>query len=173
MEFKEIISRHKNKVLNIAIIILAFVIANKIYQKQTKDIGQLEMQKDLEIKKNEILQDIAHKEEYLGSLRNIVNTKDVSEITNTLSRFAKESAVNIVSFKPQIGMEYPAYFRYSFEMILFADDYNAIGKFISKLENSTDIYIIDALRMQFNEGEGQQEGGRKASMLVSTILIKD
>lgn len=145
MELTEPINKNKNRILNIALIILAFVIASNIYKKQTKEIESLQAKIDLEIKKNGVLKNIGQLEKEINSYKNFLTKKDSNLIMNTIGNIAKEVGVKIVSIRPNLEQSYPDYIKFPFDLVLSASNYHAIGKFISELESHPDVYVIETL----------------------------
>lgn len=168
----KIFYRHKNKVINMAIVLLALLVSNNIYKRQAADIAQFRSRKDTEIKKNEVLNNIALGQKNIRRLKDIINRKDISRTINTLGDIAKASAVEIISLKPQAEKDdNPVYVKYSFNVVISAADYHSIGKFISTLEKSADIYMVDDMSIELiKEGNKTKH---QAGITLSTILIKD
>lgn len=177
MDFIDSINTHKNKVVNIILIILALLIANNIYKTQAKNIATLREKKDAELKKNAVLKEIVKLEKKITAVKNMVNNKDISTVINTLGNIAKESSVKIVSLRPQTERDYPFYVKYSFDLNVMSSSYHPIGKFISKLENSADIYTVDLINIrpisaQYIPQTEATTDKINVELKVSTILIK-
>lgn len=177
MDFVDTINAQKNKVVNIVIIILALLIANNIYKGQAKNIAMLRDKKEAELEKNAVLNEIVKLEKKIAATKNMVNSKDISTTINTLSNLAKDSSVKIVSLRPQTEKDYPFYVKYSFDLNVKSSSYHQIGKFISRLENSTDIYAVELINIRPIEGQYIPETEAttdkiNAELKVSTILIK-
>lgn len=169
----------KNKVLNTVIILAALIIAFNIYQAQLKNTTSLQERKDTELKKNKLLGDISQLEKWVNSYRQFLGKKDMSFMINNITNLAKDSGVNVVSFKPLEGRNFPLYVKYPLELILEAADYHSIGEFISKLESHPDIYImeaVDVLRQKVKPDERATAKGKAAKLKVtlrlSTVLFK-
>lgn len=171
------VSRYKNKILNvnIAIIILSLIIANNIYKRQTAILESLKKKRDTEIKKNESLENISQLEKKINAYRNYFNEKDISLVITKINEIAKASDIKIISFKPQTARDYPVYVKQSFLLTISAKDYRQLGEFVSKIENSPDIYMIDS----FNIKSLALEQEKKAltdkigvELIVSTIVFK-
>lgn len=171
MDLVNLITKHKNWVLNSAVIIFALFIGNGIRKIQAKNITLLTENKNDAIKKNETLGRIDQLQKIINSYKNIVNKKDVSLAINTLGNIAQDASINIVSLKPQGEHAYADYVTYPFRLLIEAANYHAIGKFISKLENSGDIYTVDSISISKRDtGKGNK---LSAEVQLSTVLIKD
>ena len=169
MEFtQEVINKHKNKLLNILVLIIAVIVAYNIFKVQNLKAVSLENKKETEIKKNEVLAEINKLENKIGSYKKFINRKDVPSVINTINNIAKESMVKIVSIKPQPDKDdNPDYAVYSFSLLVNAEDYHALGRFIAKLESSSDLYSVDNLDIKT-----VQEETIAADLILSTFLMK-
>lgn len=181
MDFSDIkfsdLLKKKNRLLNGLIILLAVIAAYNIHKIQAKNTRALMERKEIELKKNETLEVIARSEQKMGDYKIFLKPKDMSMVINTINELAKNSDVRIISFKPFEGYTYPLYIKSPFEVNLKADSYHSIAKFISKLENHPDIYIIESANLKQDAGAlqpaGQEPGDKVAAQLrVSTILFK-
>lgn len=168
-----LITKQKNNILHLAILMLSVIIAVNIYKGQVKKIASLNEKKEAAQRKNALLQDISRFEKRIDLYKGVINNKDVSAIINTLSNIAKDSSVRIISIRPRPETDYPAYIKYYFSLSVTAKDYHTIGKFIGRLENSTDIYIIDNVDMGILPKAGEDRGDKvSVDLMLSTILLK-
>ncbi len=170
MDLIELSNKYKNKILNIAIIILALIISSNIYKKQAKEIESLKGKTNVEIKKNNMLKSISQLEKRINTYRNLFAKKDVSENINTISNIAKESGIKIVSIKPipEQRQIYPEYIKFPFNLVLNTSKYHALGKFISKVEGYRDVYVIDSLEMRFEPTKEELTVNLKVSSIAFT-----
>ncbi len=141
----------KKKIFGIGIIIITIVVALVIHKSQTKKVESLHAQKDAELKKNEILTEIGRSEKTIKLYGNILGKKDPASVMNALSSIAKESKVTMVSIKADSEENRSLYIRSPFSLVIEANSYHAIGKFISKVENNADIYFVDAISIKARE----------------------
>ncbi|MCM8795762.1 MAG: type 4a pilus biogenesis protein PilO [Candidatus Omnitrophica bacterium] len=179
MDFK-----YKNQLVNIFIIILGLIVASNIYKTQDKIMQTLKTEKEEAVKKSGILGEIKQLEKKINVYKKYLTKKDPLILTNNINNFAQESGVKIISVRPEGEIEYPAYIQYSFSLVISASDYHKIGSFISKLENSVDIYIIESLNIESSnflrsteQTEARQiEAGQteeiNATLVLSTIFFK-
>lgn len=167
------VNKYKNKIVNIGIIVLALIIANNIYKAQATAVKSLRQSKDTEIQKNEILGDIGRSEKKISAYKRALEKKDVLVIDD-LTDMAGGCGVKIISVKPAAEKAYPVYIKYFFDLVISTQNYHQVGKFISKIENSPNIYIIERLNIKpFSGTEGRGEGARISAVLtVSTVFFK-
>jgi len=165
---------NKNIFINIAIILIALPIAINIHKFQLKNIKLLEEEKGIEIKKNEVLENIGQLEKIISSYKDYLNKKDISLVMNNLSNTAKGAGVNIISFRPHTPEDYPMYIKYSFDLVIGVDSYHALGKFISDLESSPDVYFVDKLTIRSTQKDRElaQTDTLIINLTLSTILLR-
>jgi len=142
------IKKYKNQVLNIGIIILAILIAANIYKKQDKAISLLNAQKELEVMKNTEFNNIGSLEKKNNAFKNYLVKKDPGLIINTISSFANELGIKILSIKPESAIKFEQYSKWPFEIAFIASSYHDLGRFISKIENSKDLLVIDNISVK-------------------------
>jgi hypothetical protein len=150
MEATEVLSKQKNTIFNVVILIVCILAAAKIYEFQMKEVSQLKSNKEVELKKNEIMANIGRTGKKIDSYKGLLTLKDTSEIISTLSTLAKDSQVKIVSLRPNSPVRYSEYSKIPFALTLSAANIRALGNFISRLESYQDVYAVDsiAVRMQ-------------------------
>jgi len=169
------INRYKNRILNVAIIVVSLFTAYNIYKDQAKAIQILNGNKQKEIEKNEILGNISKVDKKIRTYKAFMNKKDVSLIIDNLGKIAENSNTKLLSIKPDPEQIYPLYVKYAFNLGLVVDNYNTLGKFINKLEKSDDVYVIETLGV-FAEHSSSKEAEMKGlivNMRVSTFLLRD
>lgn len=162
----------KNKILNFAIIILALFIAFQIYRSAEENINSLIRQKDDQLKKNIILNEISVLEKKIEKYKKAFVKKDLSSVMDTLSDIAKNNSINIISVKPASEEAAGDYVKTSFIITVNAASYHSLGDFISQLESSKDIYIVDELSVASGGPERAVENitsGLAVNLKISTI----
>jgi Tfp pilus assembly protein PilO len=167
MELTALVNKHKNKIVNIAIIILAIIISANIYKKQADGIETLKTKKGIEKKNNDVIKDINQLVEKINSYEKLFTKKDASLVINTITGIAKQSGIKIVSMRPDSEQAYPNYVKLPFGLTVSADNYHAIGKFISKLEGYQDVYIIDSAGIRFDNQSKEFTVNLRLSALAS------
>jgi len=141
----------RKRVLSIGIILFTLIITLIIYRVQIKKIELLHVNKDSELKKNEVLKEISRSEKTIKLYKNIFSKKDASSVMNTISNIARDSNVRLISIRPGNEENQPLYIKCPFILVIDADNYHAIGKFISSIENQSDIYFVDAISIRSQE----------------------
>jgi Tfp pilus assembly protein PilO len=161
---------NKNSILNLAIILLSFMISyNAIYKKQVKEEGVLKQKINEEAKKNEVLKNISNKEKTLKAYNNLIPRKDANLIINTLTNIARASGVKITSIKPGQEQRNPDYIKTPFKLTIAAPGYNALGKFIGEIENYRDIYMaVETLNIMFGGEARELSVNLKVSSIANT-----
>lgn len=173
MDINHFIDKYKNHTVSIVVILAALIFANNIYQAQSKDIARLKADKDVEIKKNELITGIDSLEKKIDKYKKLLNNKTSSSVINALNNIAKESGVSITSLKPAEEKIAEFYTTYSFSVDVEADKYNSLGRFINKLESSPDIYIIDTLSIDKNTDSESANNKLSAKIGLSTIILRE
>lgn len=162
-------NKYKNLVLNIVIIIVACIVSVKIYKRQVSQMEALKTQKEMEIKKNASFQNIGKLEKKLDAYKNLLARKDANKIINDITNLAKESDIKIVSIRPVPEEAEQDYIKLPFDLAISASDYHTLGKFISKLESYTDVYVIESLEITSES----QKKELTANLRLNTIIYKD
>lgn len=162
-------TKNKNTLLNVLILLIAcFIAFNFIYKGQEQQLQSLTARKDVESKKNAVLENIKGMEKKIDDYRSMLPKKEVDEAINTISNLARGEGLKIVSIKPPTSEEKtPEYTKASFDVSLSASSYHALGRFISNLESYADVYIVDSVDIM------PQEEGKEltANLKISTIAV--
>lgn len=171
MDLTALVNKHKNKILNIALVLIALIIANNIYKAQANAIAVLKENKDAELKRNALLGEVSLLEKKINLYKDNINKKDPSAVINTIGGIANESGVKIASFKPGKEKAGQFYTTYPFDLVVNADTYHNIGKFIGRLESHPDIYLVELAGIKTEEEQGEVKKGLSANIKVSTVLL--
>ncbi|MDP2923164.1 MAG: type 4a pilus biogenesis protein PilO [Candidatus Omnitrophota bacterium] len=166
MELTEL-NKYKNKLFNLAVIIFALMVAGNIYKKQAKDIEALRGAKGTEIKKNALLANIGQLEKKINAYKKIFVKKDANLVINTIGNIAKELGIQVVSIKPVGELAYPAYLKLSFDAVISAPGYHALGRFMSRVESWQGIYVIEAVEIKSQTETGALTVNLRLSNLVT------
>lgn len=167
MELIALANKNKNKLLNLAVIIIAFIIASNIYKQQTREIGALKSKSNTETKKNTVIENISKLEKSIGSYKNLLAKKDAGSIINTVSNIAKESGVKIVSVRPIAEQRQADYIKFPLNLVLSVPNYHTLGNFISKIETYQDVYVVESIDIRFQE----QAKELAVSLIISSIAF--
>jgi len=157
--------KYKNTVINIAIIILALVIASNIYKKQVNDLDSLKQKKEEEIKKCGVLENISNLEKKINSYKNTIPAKDANLVINAISNIARDSGVKILSIKPVAEQRQPDYINIPFDLTVSAANYHIIGELINRLETYQDIYKVDSLEIRSDEKTNELTANLRVSAI--------
>ena len=167
MELMAFADKNKNKILNLAVIMVAFIISGNIHKQQTKQIESLKSNNNMETKKNTAIENIGKLEKSINVYKNLLVKKDASSVINTISNIAKESGVKIISVRPVSEKRYPDYIKSPFSLMLSAADYHTLGRFISKIESYRDVYVVEAIEIRFQE----QKKELTVNLTISSIAF--
>lgn len=140
-------NKYRNKIFNLAVLVLATVIALGIYKKQDRDIELLKDTRDVEKKKNIVLDNIGKLEKKIDSYKELLVDKEIEVIIGNISNMAKESGVNLISIQPEAKQEHSDYVKLPFSLTLNSFDYHSLGDFISRIESHPDVYVIEDIRI--------------------------
>lgn len=169
------LNKYKNQILNGAIVAIALIIAVNIYKSQSLKAEMLVKNKGTEIKKNEVLTSINRLEKKFSAYKKFVNKKDISSVINTINNIAQECGVNINSIKPQAESEEADYIKYPFVLAIAVKNYHTLGRFIAKLESSSDIYAVEniGIRLAYDQRQKIKDSDEiTADLTISTALLK-
>lgn len=169
MASASIVDKIKLNLLNVVILILAVIIAFKVYKNKESGIFVLKEQMETEGKKNNVLIEISALEQKLAYLNKNVNIKTPNSLLDKIGDLAKTSGVKISRIIPQKEIAMGVYTKYPFELTLSVGSYHAVAKFISLLENSLDIFMIENLVISNRVGE--EDNSIAVKLTVYTILI--
>ncbi|MFH0827303.1 MAG: type 4a pilus biogenesis protein PilO [Candidatus Omnitrophota bacterium] len=168
MDTSEWIFKNKNKIINILFVALFLFIAGKIYGKQLEAMNLLVEKKDLELKKNVILDGISGTEKKIAAYRKLLGEKDGSSVINTIGTIAGQTGVKIISVKPTKLEKYLEYVKFPYKLQLSAESYHSLGRFFSRLESHADIFMVDAVEIGLEE----RSNNLKAVLTVSLVSNK-
>lgn len=172
MEIFEFIGRHKNKALNLVIILFALNIAGNIHKKQALRIESLKMEKESEVKKNVALEEISGLEKKINAYKKLFKEKESDSIFSDINNIANACSVKIISIKPGQEQKFADYLKVSFNLTITVPDYHALAKFINTLENNPDIYMVDSLDTRIileKKEQAQKQGGLNVDLKISAI----
>lgn len=167
-ELLAIIKKYQNNILNILVIILAVIISLNIYKKQIKAINSLNSQKEAELKNNSEFEKISALEKKNNYFKDYLSKKDSGITINTISNIAKDLGIKIVSIRPEAEVKFAQYTKAVFEISFVAANYHDLGKFVSKMESSNDVYVIESITAKYeSKGEGLLVNLRLSSIAVN------
>lgn len=169
------ITQNKNIVLNSLILLIVFIFSFKIYLKQANLVTILSETKSVESNVNQVLNSIIELDKTANAYTQFVNKKDLGSVLNTLTSIAKSSNVKINSVKPLEFIDYPLYLQYPYSITVKTDSFDHIGKFLSKLESHSDVYIITNANIRteiISDSSGEESEILILDLIVNTIFFK-
>ena len=175
MESQELLKKYKNKALSAGVVLLTLIIILNIYKGQNQELKRLYEVREAELKKNEVLSALSKSEKKISSFRKVFGKKDSSFVINTLSNIARQSNVKIISINPRGQDNRAAYIRYPFDLIVGAENYHTVGRFVSNIESYGDTFFVERMNMKLagkTSPDEQQKYGLLVSLTVSTIAYR-
>lgn len=175
MALMDDLNKYKNTLLNVVLVLAALIFSYNLYEKQDKVLRELKRQKEEQIDKNKVLEEIGMFDQKIKALKESVNKNDASLSLNTISRLAKANSIGITAIRPLAKQNYPLYAKYPFALEITIDNgYNSLGMFISDLENDQAVYFVESIDIRNRAAApqgGPPERGLAASMTVYTIVF--
>ncbi|MFH1413692.1 MAG: type 4a pilus biogenesis protein PilO [Candidatus Omnitrophota bacterium] len=168
MEISELITKYKAIILNITIILFTLFIISKINTKQQNNLKLINQGIKFESQKTQLLDSISKTEKELTSYDNFLVRRDESVVINTMSNLAAESGVQVATISPDSSQQYDDYIKLPFNLTLKAPDYHSLGRFVSKLESHSDIFVVE--NTQISSGYNQESLG--INLKVSYVVLK-
>lgn len=170
MELSELINKLKDNALNLSIILVAFFISYNIYKKQNAEIAVLLESKAIEVKKSAILEKISGTEKRINLYKNFLTEKNANSVISFINEIAGGMGIKVVSIRPEAQSEDNEYIvKHPFGLTVETQDYHSLGKFISRIENHSDFYVVDNLNI-LAEQEAQKV---TAQLKLSYIVFKN
>lgn len=169
MGIESLIGKNKNKVFNIALIIISLIIASNIYKKQIANIDSLKANITEEEKKNLTLDNIGKLNSKIYSYRKLLPKKETGSSINDINNMARNAGIKIMSIKPSGEESFPDYTKYIYELTISSPDYDSLAKFINTLEVSQTVYMIDILDIRSFSYNREKE--LNANLRVSAVAM--
>jgi len=166
---KMLVRMAKKNFLSLVIVGGCIMFAMNTYKEKQAEIDGVIQSKELELKKNEVLQEISLLDKNYNQLKAKINNKDKanSAIMFSLSTLAKDAGIKVTYIRP-VGEEKTAVFSRSvFEVALSSQDYHKIGKFVSAIESAPELFTVEDLELT-----GGAEDSLSARLTVSTVMVK-
>lgn len=160
----------KNKVINIGVLVVGFIVAAQIYNNGLKKMELLRNEQETERKKNQLLQDISQLETKLDAFKDSLSRKDVNTVMNAITVLAQDLGLKILSLRPSTDQPYSEYVKSPFTLEISAPDYHALGKFVSSLEGAVEMYVVDRMNIHVNAAIPNE---LIAEMTVATVSIAE
>jgi Tfp pilus assembly protein PilO len=169
MEATQFLNRQKRKIINIALILLALVVANNISKQHQKEIQLLKEQCDQEKKKSDVLISLNKAQKRILVFKKFLARKEASLLIKDISNIAQEQNLKIISLKPLAEQRGADFVKLPFDLSASLDSYHALGKFISRIESSDNVYLVENVRIFSNEETRQLT----VNLTISNICFAD
>jgi Tfp pilus assembly protein PilO len=164
------INKHKNKIINIGILLISVLVAYNLYKNQAEGLQKVQHDKVNESKKNEVLSVLGELENALNTFKKELGRKDADSVINYINSIAKETGVSILSIKPDQETKTGEYLITPYMLSLKSSGYHNIGKFVSKLESNNQVfYSVDNLRIN----PAKEGSGLEISLRLNSVSITD
>ncbi|MDD5108853.1 MAG: type 4a pilus biogenesis protein PilO [Candidatus Omnitrophica bacterium] len=167
-----VLEKNKNKILNLGVVLLALFIAFQIYRSGDEKANSLVQEKDNEVKKNMLMEEISGLEKKMDGYKKVFVKKDIGSVMDSISAIAKNCSVKVVSIKPSSEESFASYIKTSFLLTISAPNYHSLGDFISQVESYKDIYIVDEVSVALAESNRPEEvvtENLNVNLKISTI----
>ncbi|MDP2938956.1 MAG: type 4a pilus biogenesis protein PilO [Candidatus Omnitrophota bacterium] len=164
----------KDLLINLLILVLALFIARGIYKAQTAQIASLKMQLNEQQQVNRLSSELETLEQELKHLQIGISTGMISTVNvmDKITELTKKRNISISSINPRSQADKGFYWQHSFEIVLEAN-YNQTGGFLSDIENSKDLFKVDALRVSTGtRGLNKDAKQQRVEITISAISWK-
>ncbi|MDD5432934.1 MAG: type 4a pilus biogenesis protein PilO [Candidatus Omnitrophica bacterium] len=160
----------KNTIINLGFVLIGIIISVYIYNQNTKEIKSLEFNQEQEKKRNAALLGISELEKRIDVYKRLLPKKEASAIINELTSFAQSAGVQVVSVRPSEEKITSYCVLSPFDVVINALDYHAVGRFVSSIESSKDVYLVDNVNIR---NEGQRTKGLVANLKVTSVALAE
>lgn len=161
--------KNKEQLYRIVVVIAAIIVATGIYNVQEKKAKSLKEQISYEGQKNGVLESIHKTGKEITLYKTTLTKKDPVAIINDITSVAKALGVEIASIKPAEETKTPPYAVLPFYLTLSTPDYHSLARFVSRLENLDNVYIVNSAEINREE----QRGPLSVQLTVSNIAYSD
>ncbi|MFA4989499.1 MAG: type 4a pilus biogenesis protein PilO [Candidatus Omnitrophota bacterium] len=164
----ELLDKYRNKAVNIGVIIVFLIVAGNIHKGSQARIASLKAKISEEGKKSGELLKINQLEGRIKEYKKLLTKKEASLVMGNISDIAKGAGVEVLSLKPP-RKELPGadYTKDVFEVSVNAPGYDALGRFISGVESSSNVYTVD--NIVISSQAAPDEKGLTADLKISSV----
>jgi Tfp pilus assembly protein PilO len=170
IDLNTILTKYRNTAFNIALVVVALIVARAIYSNQYKKVVDLRRNISLESQKNELFGELNTVEKKLAAYRQVYTRKEASSIINDITQAARDSGVRIISIRPGEEQKQLGYSELSIDLNLGASDYHSLAKFISSLENSAYLYLVKSFSVRPQVMTPEIAKSKQDRLLVQTTI---
>jgi hypothetical protein len=169
MDSVSLINKNKDKILNVALIIISLVVASNIYKKQVAKIDSLKASIVEEEKKNQALDSIEKLDVKIDLYRKLLPGREASVSINDINNIARNVGVGVISIKPSGEEKFPDYTKYIYDLTVSSSDYDSLARFINALEANQTVYVIDTFSI--SSPSYNREKVLNANLRVSVVAM--
>ncbi|MFA5725796.1 MAG: hypothetical protein WC937_06035 [Candidatus Omnitrophota bacterium] len=168
MNRAELIDKYRNKAVNIGVILVFLIVAGNIHKGSLARIESLKAKISEEGKKSGELLKINQLEGRIMGYKKLLAKKEASLVMGNISDIAKSMGVEVLSVKP-LRKELPGadYTKDVFDVSVNAPSYDALARFISGVESSSNVYTIDNIGISPQPGPDGK--GLTANLKISSV----
>lgn len=166
-------SEDKLLILRIGLTVGALLIGwHYIASPKIDEVKKLRLQQEAEIKKEEILKNIAGMEAKEKTYKSgLSEGQEVSWLIESLNQMAQASSVTLTSMVPASKADLGDYRKLPVG-IEASGSYHQIGNFVSRIESDPRFIDVENLRMQSQDRGGQKGGAIRLSMTLAALSKK-
>lgn len=168
-DLSELVSRNKNSLFALVIILFSLIIAYRIYEWQTAQLNSLNSKISEEKKKNIVLADIGNLESEFNVYKTLLAKHDSSMVMSDVNNIARDTGIKIISIRPLGESASDDYTKYKFVISIESPDYNSFAKFINRLETFERVYLVEDSNIESLSYNKDKE--LRANLRISTVAI--
>jgi predicted patatin/cPLA2 family phospholipase len=133
---------------NLALILVALLIARGLYNGQIQYIRNLQKNNQAQLRRNELITRIGALQTKIHSYKEIFGQKDISQIIRFVSDLAKSAKIEIISINPLPVNRHKVYTKLGLNLAIKSKHYRQIKDFLTKLETSKEGFVIKAAEIR-------------------------
>jgi Tfp pilus assembly protein PilO len=138
---------NQKNITSIIIIAVCILISFSMYQHQTRREEALKGVRDSELGKNRLFSEYSALQSSAQEFKKSLVHKDASGDLRVINELARLTGIIIVEIKPEKEAVSQKYKTYPYEIVVAADSYHLIGRFVSMLESHPDKFFVDSIKI--------------------------
>jgi len=164
-----LVEKIKNKLVTLVVIIVTLIVFYKLYQNQNEQMDKIKELKRIEIKKISVLKNMQVTYQGLEAYKNLLTKVLEESVVSSLSDFARNIGMQVESFKPEARKANVDYVEFPFSLTVKAKGYHDLAKFVSKIENYAQVFVITNADISSDDAAG---GEITARLSLSNIVFQ-
>jgi len=136
--------KNKNAPITIIVVIVGLISAKNLYQFQANKINLLKTKIEDYKERSVLVESNQSLEKKINGYNKAYAKKDASFYFDKINELIYENGLEVVSFEPLKEDDGGVYVRLPYRLVL-KGSYHQLGKFLSRIENSSDIFEIKDL----------------------------